>query len=268
MNVKQRQTSESSEYGKDVAQLQRRVALHPSLRGVRAVIFDAGGTLVHPDWQRLSCLAAEATGRSFQAEEMRRAMNEVVRAVDVILKSGGEAPAYTHHVGWVFRRMYHELGIDDTTCDSLSERMHAAHHERHLWCGLDPEATYVLSELKHAGLRTAVISNTEDGRLEELLGLVEIATHFEFLIDSKIVGHRKPDAAIFHLALSQLGLEPHEAAYVGDSYGHDALGALAVGMHAVLIDPLDLHPESVCPRIRSLRELIKQESEVRSQKSE
>jgi hypothetical protein len=28
-------------------------------------------------------------------------------------------------------------------------------------------------------------------------------------------------------------------------------------MHAILLDPLDLHPESVCPRIRALRDLVR-----------
>ena len=35
--------------------------LHPSLRGARACVFDAGGTLVHPDWERLAALAKKQT---------------------------------------------------------------------------------------------------------------------------------------------------------------------------------------------------------------
>jgi hypothetical protein len=36
---------------------------------------------------------------------------------------------------------------------------------------------------------------------------------------------------------------------------HDALAARSVGLNGILLDPLDLHPDSVCPRIRSLSEL-------------
>jgi putative hydrolase of the HAD superfamily len=113
----------------------------------------------------------------------------------------------------------------------------------------------VLDELKREGLRVAVISNTEDGRLVDSLNASGIAESFDLLIDSHVVGLRKPDAAIFRLALESLELEPHEAAYVGDSYAHDALAARAVGLRGILLDPLDLHPESVCPRIKSLGEL-------------
>ncbi|MDQ3173850.1 MAG: HAD-IA family hydrolase, partial [Acidobacteriota bacterium] len=143
-----------------------------------------------------------------------------------------------------------------------------AHLERHLWSGIDPEVPRVLDELKRQGLLLAVISNTEDGRLIDSLDASGITDHFDLLIDSHLVAHRKPDAAIFRLALERLELEAHEAAYVGDSYVHDALAARAIGMRGILLDPLDLHPESVCPRVRSLSELIEQESEVRIQESE
>jgi HAD superfamily hydrolase (TIGR01509 family) len=152
--------------------------------------------------------------------------------------------------------MYGALGVDEAACERLCARLDESHAERHLWCCVDPEATRVLAALKGAGLRTAVISNTEDGRLAELIALIELGEHFEFLIDSFVVGARKPDAAIFHLALAKLGVEPREAVFVGDSYAHDALAAIGAGMRAVLLDPLDVHPEAVCSRINALGELI------------
>lgn len=234
--------------------------LHPALRGLRAVLFDVGGTLLHPEWSRLSQLAVETTGRVFGEDELERAMKEMLRGVSAEIAEKGESAVEERRRHWVFHRMYAALGLDEETCVSLRVKVDAAHDERHLWCGLDPEAPPVLAALKEAGFRVAVISNTEDGRLEELLGLARIADHFEFYLDSHVVGHRKPDAPIFHLALARLGLDPHEVAFVGDSYAHDALAARAVGMGAILLDPLNLHPESVCPRIGALRELIRLES--------
>lgn len=243
--------------------------LHPSLGGARACIFDAGGTLVHPDWPRLSRIAEEAGGRAFESAEMGRAFGEMLRAVGVEMqREGFVLPEEMKRPHWVFRRMYGALGLDDATCSDVIERLGAAHAERHLWCGLDPEAPRVVEELKRQGLKVAVISNTEDGRLIDSLAAAGISESFDLLIDSHLVGHRKPDAAIFRLALERLGVEAGEAAYVGDSYAHDALAARACGLRGILLDPLELHPESICPRIRSLSELIKQESEVRIQESE
>ncbi len=233
------------------------MTLHPALNGARACIFDAGGTLVHPDWSRLSQIAERVSGRGFEASEMGRAFGEMLRAVGVEMqREGFELPDDMKRPHWTFRRMYGALGLDEVTCDSVVENLDGAHLERHLWSGIDSKVPPVLDELKRQGLLLAVISNTEDGRLVDSLEAAGIAGRFDLLIDSHLVGRRKPDAAIFRLALERLGLEADEAAFVGDSYVHDALAAQAVGLRGILLDPLDLHPESICPRVRSLSELI------------
>jgi HAD superfamily hydrolase (TIGR01509 family) len=230
--------------------------LHPALRGARAVLFDVGGTLTHPDWQRLAGLAREEAGREFDSAELDRVFKDGLREVDLCLKRRETPPFDTARRNWTFARMFGGLGLGDDACERLRARLDALHEERHLWCGVDPDAARVLDAIRAAGLRTAAVSNTEDGRLEELMRLVGLAGRFDFMLDSFVVGLRKPDPAIFRLALGRLGLEPKDAVYVGDSYGHDALPALALGLGAVLVDPLDLHPESVCPRVRALGELI------------
>ncbi|HYP52279.1 MAG TPA: HAD-IA family hydrolase, partial [Pyrinomonadaceae bacterium] len=178
------------------------------------------------------------------------------REFSLRLQQGGEHRADEKVPHWTFRRMYCSLGVDDETCERVIELLDAAHAERHMWCGPDPDAARVIDELKRAGLTVAVISNTEDGRARDALEAAGIASRFDVLIDSHVVGIRKPDARIFRLALDELGLAPEESVYVGDSYAMDALPALATGMRAVLLDPLDLHPESEVPRVRSLGELI------------
>lgn len=211
---------------------------------------------MHPDWTRLSCIAAEVSGRSFNSQEMSRAFGEMLRAVGLeIQRERFVLPDEMKRPHWTFRRMYAALGLDETTCAAVIERLVVSHGQRHVWCTPDPAAARVLAELKQQGLILAVISNTEDGRLTESLDAAGLSDCFDLLIDSHLVGHRKPDAAIFKLTLDRLGIEAHEAAYVGDSYAHDALPACALGLRGILLDPLDLHPESVCPRIKSLADL-------------
>jgi putative hydrolase of the HAD superfamily len=151
--------------------------------------------------------------------------------------------------------MFRALGLDEEACDRLVVKILASHLERHLWCGLDPEVPRVVDELKSAGMLVGVISNTEDGRLEEMLKLIEIAARFDLLVDSHVVGLRKPDTAIFHFALEHLNVAPREAVYIGDSYGHDVAGAQSAGLRAILLDPFDLYKDSDCPRIHALSEL-------------
>lgn len=229
-------------------------SLHPLLDGARAVLFDAGGTLAHLDWERIAQLAEREINRTFSPQEMRSRLYEALRLVDERL-SEESGRAHTRRQGWVFRDMFGALGVDEEACDRLAMQVLKAHNEKHLWCGLDPDVPHVVGELKRAGLIVGVISNTEDGRLEEMCVLLDIAAHFDLLIDSHLVGLRKPDAAIFHYALEKLDVAPREAIYIGDSYGHDVLGAQNAGLRAILLDPLDLYLENKCPRIHALSEL-------------
>lgn len=228
--------------------------LHPALVGARACVFDAGGTLIHPDWPRLAALAEEHAGRRFAAEEMRRAFGEMLKCVNEPTPGGRVIDQSGRH--WTFRAMYGGLGLDEAACAELVGRIDAAHAERHIWCGCDPDAPRVIDEIKRQGLLVAVISNTEDGRVRDSLEAAGLAERFDVIVDSHLVGLSKPDPAIFRHALKLLGVEPGEAVFVGDSYAHDALAARAAGLAAVLLDPLDLHPESVVPRIRRLGDLL------------
>jgi HAD superfamily hydrolase (TIGR01509 family) len=225
------------------------------LNGARACVFDAGGTLVHPDWPRLAGLAEEFAGRRLSEGEMRRAFGEMLKCAGEPAPGGRVINQTGRH--WTFRAMYGGLGLDESACETLVGRIDAAHAERHVWCGADPEAARVVGELKRAGLLVAVISNTEDGRLADSLAAAGLAGHFDLLVDSHLVGCRKPDPAIFRLALERLGVGAGEAVFVGDSYAHDALAARAAGMRAVLLDPLGMHPGAVCPRISSLGDLLR-----------
>jgi len=62
-------------------------------------------------------------------------------------------------------------------------------------------------------------------------------------VDSRSHGWIKPHESIFRAAAELLGVEPAEAAMVGDSVEEDIEGALALGMHAFLIDRDGRHPE-------------------------
>ena len=52
----------------------------------------------------------------------------------------------------------------------------------------------------------------------------------DIVVDSTIVGISKPEAGIFHAALTALSTVPEEAIYVGDTYSDDVVGAKGVGM--------------------------------------
>ena len=236
--------------------LKMNVNLHPALRNLKAVMFDVGGTLIHPDWVRLGKLVETETGMLFTPEQMHAAFYGMLKGVDAELKAGVNSKS-ARAAHWVFLETFRSLGIDEVQCVSIRRLFTTAHQERHLWCTPDSEASPVLHALQNAGFRIAAISNTEDGRVQESLTIANLASHFEFIIDSHNVGCSKPDKAIFQFALDRFGLNPDDAAYVGDSYGYDVIGARQAGLYPILLDPTDAYESEVgLTRIRSLSELI------------
>ena len=56
---------------------------------------------------------------------------------------------------------------------------------------------------------------------------------FENIIESAVVGVRKPDPKIFTLGVEALGVKPNEAIVVGDSIDKDIIPAGKAGCHTV-----------------------------------
>jgi len=63
---------------------------------------------------------------------------------------------------------------------------------------------------------------------------------FEVMVDSTLENSAKPDEKIFRTALQSLNLTGQQCAYVGDDYNCDVLGASAVGMLPVWLNPQQL----------------------------
>lgn len=97
----------------------------------------------------------------------------------------------------------------------------------------------VLTRLRAAGLRLGLVSNS--GR-----DLDEFLAHHALPVDAALTsgahGRTKPHGSIFRAVLERLGVEPDEAAMVGDSLEDDIEGARAIGMQAFLLDRDARHP--------------------------
>ncbi len=152
--------------------------------------------------------------------------------------------------------------------DEMREDVHAhldsEFADAALWFREFPGAREGLRTLQDTGVRLGIISNA-DGLIGQRLAELEIlqvgpgaGVHVECVIDSGNVGVMKPDPRIFHIALDAMGLQPHDAWYVGDMPGIDVVGARKAGMHPVLMDPYELHLDADYARTGSLRELAEQ----------
>ena len=65
------------------------------------------------------------------------------------------------------------------------------------------------------------------------------------VVDSDVVGVAKPDPRIFDFAAVHFpGVDRTRICYVGDSVTMDVTGATAAGLHPILLDPFDDHPDA------------------------
>ncbi|MFZ0891555.1 MAG: HAD-IA family hydrolase [Thermoplasmata archaeon] len=129
----------------------------------------------------------------------------------------------------------------------------------------DARVLRALDELRRAGCRLEIVSDTSE-ETPRLWPETELAARFNVTVFSCQVGIRKPEPAIYRLALERLRLDPSRCAFVGDGGSHELSGATAVGLAAFRYyfpgeqqDPSDrVDPEGdwTGPTLHDLRELL------------
>ena len=73
------------------------------------------------------------------------------------------------------------------------------------------------------------------GNIHAVLDDFELLPYFPIVIESAVVGVRKPDPQIFKMGIDALGLAPEEVVVVGDSYTKDILPARSLGCQTIWI---------------------------------
>jgi len=100
---------------------------------------------------------------------------------------------------------------------------------------LDGAGETVLA-LKRRGVRIGLLSDIWNPYYEAVKkALPEVVRAADAIVLSCRTGARKPDPANFLAALDELNVEPEQAVMVGDTYEHDILPALQLGMRAVWV---------------------------------
>ena len=223
----------------------------------RAILFDAGFTLTFQDGERIAAYAAQAgvTAQARALEGAERALREELRETPGVVMR-------THHDGgfsW-HQRMYRRLldlagtAAAPASLDAAAATILREHRLSNAWRRIGTGVRESLQRLRSAGLKLAIVSNSE-GTLEQMLIEIDLRSLFEVVLDSSVVGFTKPDPRIYNLALDRLAVTAADAIMVGDSPSADVDGAHAVGIRAALIDPYDFYPWSRAPRFKDVAAL-------------
>jgi putative hydrolase of the HAD superfamily len=218
---------------------------------VRAVLFDAGNTLLCIDPRQLAGALA-SVGIATEVDAVGRAEVRIRPVFDERLA------ATSPETDGMFR-LFADLLLEELRVEAPADLVQRAADALvaiwpGMWTRVPGDAAATLDDLARRGFRLGVVSNS-DGTVRDQLRRAGLVGRFEFVVDSREVGIAKPDPRIFALAASHLGLPASHCAYVGDLHSIDVVGARAAGMHAVLVDPAGHWTRSDAAKIRRLSDL-------------
>jgi HAD superfamily hydrolase (TIGR01549 family) len=226
---------------------------HLDGRPVDAVLIDAGGVLVDPNWSVVSDVLARhgvpvepATLAAAEPIAKRRWDDEdAVRATSDLVRRD-------RFLAQILRLAAVDFDADEV--EAATDEVEAIHQQRGIWEIVVEGVPEALDALRAAGLKLSLASNSEP-LLRHKLAELDLAHHFDHLAISGEIGIEKPDPRIFQSALEAIGVPPERAIHVGDFYEIDVVGARNAGLEAVMVDVADLSAGRAVRRIRSLSEL-------------
>ena len=229
---------------------------------VEVIAFDAGGTLIDLDVPRIAERLRQE-GISLVTEELQEAVYRA-KPKDAKNRPGPHAEGetalrrYLGIVGGELEALQEQRGSVDPHWRSrewiepLLQWLRTPEVSLSIW-SVVPQGLVESLELLQQRYRLIVISNS-DGHVAQRLDDVGLATHFEQIYDSGLLGFAKPDPRIFQRALDDLNLPPDRMVYVGDFYDIDIVGAAGAGVHGVLLDPVGAWSEIDCAKAKNMKE--------------
>jgi HAD superfamily hydrolase (TIGR01549 family) len=227
--------------------------LSSDLNGIKAIFFDAGGTLLHLDSVRIRELLSAELNVEISLERFPLAQSlAMARVAELVAAGAGSTEQLKREF---YTTLLPETGVSKEKLSDAVDCVYKLAREEMLWRKTEDETAPALEELKKRGYTLGVVSNS-DGRIESAFERAGLTSYFDFFIDSFNVGVEKPDPGIFLLATERAMVAPEQAAYVGDLYWVDVVGARSAGLLPILYDPFELSPQPGCLTIRSIGEML------------
>ena len=154
------------------------------------------------------------------------------------------------------------LSLSDSEIHQIAVDM--AHYINAKTLDLLQENKQVLEHLKQAGYPMVLVSNFY-GNINQVLKDAEIDGYFKDVIESAVVGVRKPNPAIFALGVCALDLPASQVLVVGDTYGKDIIPVHKLGCHTLWIKGLQWEekqvdesiPDGIIRKLSEMEEFLK-----------
>ena len=154
------------------------------------------------------------------------------------------------------------LSLSDSEIHQIAVDM--AHYISAKTLDLLQENKQVLEHLKQAGYPMVLVSNFY-GNINQVLKDAGIDGYFKEVIESAVVGVRKPNPAIFALGVCALDLPASQVLVVGDTYSKDIMPAYKLGCCTLWIKGLQWEekqvdesiPDGIIRKLSEMEEFLK-----------
>lgn len=205
------------------------------LEQVKGIIFDYGGTLdsngMH--WAEVIWMAYEAAGVPVNKANFRDAYVYGERTL------GKNRIVLPHHTFGDMLRIKADLQIEWLKENGLLDTTNATPEVKEQiasWCynyaAGAIEKAKPLVELLAKKYPLVLVSNFY-GNIEAVLKDFRLDPYFQSIVESAVVGIRKPDPAIFGLGLEQIQLPAETVVVIGDSHDKDIVPATTLGCQTI-----------------------------------
>jgi putative hydrolase of the HAD superfamily len=201
---------------------------------IRAVFFDAVGTLLHPDPPAAEVYAnvGRRHGSRLDRGIIRARFAAAFRAQEEFDAHQGHRTDEEREVRrW--RTIVAEVLDDVTDPQRCFAELYTHFAQPSAW-HCEPGTGAVLAALAARGFALGIASNF-DHRLRGLLIAIPQLQAIRHLVISAEVGWRKPAASFFAAVVSAAGLPPQQILFVGDDWDNDHEGSRAAGLRPVLL---------------------------------
>ena len=209
----------------------------PASAPLRAVFLDVGETLMRPDptWEHVYARAFDDFGVTIEKVALQVALRSVYRGGGYGFDGSFEPSPERSHQRLVEmdRYAFDQLDIGPVP-DEFFRHLARLFMDPATW-HVFPDVAVVLPALKERGLIVGAVSNWA-WQLPDLLDVLGLGAHFDFVAASARVGYDKPHPGIFQWALERAGVPADTVIHVGDHLEADVAGARRVGIEAVLLD--------------------------------
>ncbi len=225
---------------------------------LRAVFFDAGGTILHvrSSVGEIYAAAAARRGYPFDAGEVNRAFRRAwKRSLRRRQEVQYEASDEVLREEW--RKVVHESFDGRIPPEIVGETFEELYDH---FSGPEPwtvaqGARETFAALKEEGLALGILSNW-DSRLPRCLEELGILEFFDHLVISYKVGVEKPHPRIFEEASLIAQAPPGSLLMVGDSLEQDILPAIDLGWQALWLSTEKSHGNRQVPRVAGFDQIL------------